>query len=247
MRPDLEAAISRIAVPDPREDRTPIGITGELARLLAWWDSVSVGSVPRSAILTTTERPTDVDEALIVGVATAERAIDQGATLLVPRVAVRAPIAALTAIGLLTRTEASAIVFQPAGMTDRAWIDRCAAVRVAGVDVADLRAAPLDALAALGALDIAFVVGALLAGAARRTPSLIDGTDELAAAVVADRLSFRAKEWWRAGSTSPDSARQAAIDRLDLNVGVPLDLIDDEGRGADATIALLDAMTRTRD
>ena len=86
-------------------------------------------------------------------------------------------------------------------------------------------------------------VGVLLGGAARRTPSIVEGTGELAAALVADRLCFRAKDWWRTGSTSPDPARVAAGDRLAIAPGLPLGLTDDAGRGADATIALLAMLT----
>ena len=172
--------------------------------------------------------------------ADADRAIDAGATLLLPHAQHRQPVAALSVIGVLTRTEASAIVYQATGMTDREWINRCAAVRDSCVDVADLRAAPIDLLDALAATSMAYLVGVLLAAAARRTPCIIEGTDELAAALVADRLSFRAKDWWRAGSTSPDPARQAAVDRLALNAGLPLAMTDDEGDGARATAALID-------
>ena len=124
-------------------------------------------------------------------------------------------------------------------MSDRDWMARCAAVRDGVVEVAELRAAPVQLLTALEAVHIAFVAGVLLGASARRTPSLVEGTDELAAALVADRLSFRAREWWRAGSTSPDPARLAAVERLDLAPGLPLGLTDDDGRGAAATVALL--------
>ena len=186
------------------------------------------------------------NEMPFAGGAAADRACDEGATLIVPRARERQAVAALAVIGALTRTEASAITFQTAGMTDREWIDRCAAVRDACVDVADVRAAPVDMLRILDAPHIAFVVGALLASAARRTASLVEGTDELAAALIADRLSFRAKEWWRAGSTSPDPARRSAVDRLAVNTGLPLALIDDDGRGADATVSLLQLLAAER-
>ena len=79
-------------------------------------------------------------------------------------------------------------------------------------------------------------------GVARRADlqrCLPDGTDEHAAALVADRLCYRASGWWRAGATSADPARAAAADRIDLAAGLPLALTDDEGKGAAATLALL--------
>ena len=239
MVPELEAVIARIEVPRPVVFTPPPGVTGELARLLRWWTSVSDGSAPQGTALVSNPGDAGVALAVLAGVAAADRACDEGATLLLTRIGTRRPVAALAVIGALTRTESSAITFQSTGMTDREWIDRCAAVRDACVDIADLRASPVELLDVLAAPDIAFLVGVLLAAAARRTPCIVDGTDELAAALVADRLSFRAKEWWRAGSSSPDPARQAAVDRLAVDEGLPLALNDDEGLGADATVALL--------
>ncbi len=243
--PEFEAVVARIEVPRPIVFTPPPGLTGELARLLSWWTSVSDAGAPRVATLTSSTGPSDVVSAVVAGGAAADRACDAGATLIVPRVTDRQPVAALAVIGALTRTEASAITYQPAGMTDRAWIDRCAAVRDACVDVADARAAPIELLGILNASHIAFVVGALLSAAARKTASIVDGTDELAAALIADRLSFRAKEWWRAGSTSPDPARKSAVDRLAVDTGLPLALLDDDGRGADATVSLLQMLAAT--
>lgn len=236
---ECEAVIARIGVPEPVQYSPPADVTGELARLLSWWASVSNGSRPITVELVSTAEVSDVASGIAAGVEAAERACDSGATLLVPRTAESNPVAALTVIGVLTRTEASAITFQSTGMTDRQWIDLCAAVRDASADVSDLRSAPVDVLDFLAAQHIAFIVGALLSASARRTPCIVEGIDELAAALVADRLSFRAKEWWRAGSTTPDPGRQAAVDRLALEPGLPLALTDDEGRGADATVALL--------
>ena len=240
---DLEAVITRIAAPTPATGSTAGPRTGELARLLCWWTSVSDGAAPRTTTLISADS-SDVRSALRAGMAAADRAIDAGATLLVPRAARRQPVAALSVISVLTRSDASAITYQSVGMTDRAWMERCAAVRDAGVDLVDLRSAPVDLLESLAADGLAFVAGALLAGAARRTASIVEGTEELAAALVADRLSFRAKDWWRAGSTSTDPARQAAVDRLNLDAGLPLALTDDEGHGADATVALIDLLAR---
>ena len=235
---DLEAVVGRVTVPDPRDDDPPEGLTGELGALHAWWTGVSDGSAPRAAIIESTEATT-ATEAVRDAVAAADRPTDAGATLLIPHCTSRAPVAAMTIVGLMSRTEPPALVDQPRGMSDRDWMARCAAVRDGVVEVAELRAAPVQLLTALEAVHIAFVAGVLLGASARRTPSLVEGTDELAAALVADRLSFRAREWWRAGSTSPDPARLAAVERLDLAPGLPLGLTDDDGRGAAATVALL--------
>lgn len=236
----LAEVVARIAAPDApgtTSDETPASgpaaLTGELAVLARWWHAVAADR-PLA--------PVDVPCAagtIAEGVAAADRAVDAGATLLVPRVAERNDLAARTVIALLTRREASSVVHQPVGLPDREWMARVAAVRDAVAASTELRGDPEQLTAALGASGIAVAVGVLLGAAARRTPVIVDGTDELAAALLADRICYRAKGWWRPGSTSPDPGRIAAVDRLDVASGVPLDLGDDAGLGARATLALL--------
>lgn len=234
----LAAVVERIVSPAQSAEPRPPDVTGALADLAAWWRTVSAGA-PLTVAELAPPAPASVRDAILAGLDAAERAIDSGATLIVPRARVRDDEAARTLIALLTRKEASAVLAQPDGMTDRAWMDACAAVRDRAATAAEHRGEPLALLDAVDAPGIALLVGVLLGASARRTPCLVDGTDELAAALVADRTCIRAKAWWRAGSTSPDPGRAAAIDRIDLASGLPLGLTDDAGRGADATLALL--------
>jgi nicotinate-nucleotide--dimethylbenzimidazole phosphoribosyltransferase len=235
---ELVAVVERITVPEPSTAAPAHDVTGALADLAAWWRTVSSGE-PLTVASVDPVVPVHVPDAILAGIDAADRAIDSGATLLVPRASARDDEAARTVIALLTRKEASAVLAQPAGMTDREWMTACAAVRDRAATTAEHRADPIALLGALAAPGIALVVGVLLGAAARRTACLVDGTDELAAALVADRICIRAKGWWRAGSDSPDPGRLAAIERVDLAPGLPLGLTDDAGRGAEATLALL--------
>lgn len=239
---EVAALVDRIAAPEPRDVDVPADITGVLAELLTWWRSLA-GSATVTVATVGVEASASAFEAVLDGAQAADRAIDAGATLVVPTVRHRDDVAARTVIALLTRREASAVVGQPPGMTDRAWMQVCADVRDRAAECAAFRGEPLALLDAVSGPGIAATAGVLLAAAARRTPCLIDGTDELAAALVADRICFRAKGWWRAGSDSVDPGRSAAIDRIDLTPGLPLRLSDDAGRGAQATLALLDQLT----
>jgi len=236
----LAAVLERIVAPEDRSPDVPADVTGELARLLRWWRSLSDQSVRAQWI--DDEPAADPVEAVTAGVAAAERAVDAGATLIVPVTRSRDEVTARTLIALLTRREASAVLPQPVGMPDRDWMVMCADVRDRAAAVVDLRGEPMALLAALPAPGIAYTTGVLLGASARRTPCLVDGTDALAAALVADRLCHRARGWWRAASDSPDPGRAAAIDRVDLAAGLPLALTDDAGRGAQATLALLAAL-----
>lgn len=245
----LDAALERISAPSPAEIAIPADVTGQLADLVAWWQALAPGQpvVPATLLPTEAVARSVPHDALADGIQAADRAADSGHTVLVPRVGVRQDRAARAIIALLTRKESSVVLPQPPGVTDREWMAECSAIRDLVRGVAGLRAEPVALLDELGTPEIAYVAGVLLGAAARRTPCLIDGTDEHAAALVAHRLGFRSVGWWRAGATSSDPARSAAADRLDLAPGLPLDVDDDAGRGARATLVLLADVTSASD
>lgn len=231
-------ALTRIASPADLVVDSPHGATGELARLWEWW-AARGGDAPLQVAEVTPVSESSAEGSLVSGIAAADRAIDAGATLLVPRADARHDHAARAIIGLLTKREASALVDQPEGMSDQVWMDDVTAIR----DLMSVhREQTGDHLSLLDGLDagaIAGIAGVLIGAAARSTPCLIDGTDEWAGALVADRIAHRARHWWRGAATSTDPARTAARERVDIPGGPPLELSDDLGRGAQASVALL--------
>jgi nicotinate-nucleotide--dimethylbenzimidazole phosphoribosyltransferase len=233
----LADAVGRLTAPEELTVAPPPDITGELGELWTWWQSRAEGRDLRAAWLDGPSGPTV--EALDAGLAAADAAVDSGATVVVPRVVEPDVVVCRTVIALLTRKEASAVLGQPEGMPDRDWMDACSAIRDRLVAVVEHRGEPVRLLESLDAGSLAGAVGILVGAAARRTPVIVDGTAELAAALVADRIAYRAKAWWRLGSTSPDPGRTAAADRIDLARGLPLALTDESGRGAQATERLI--------
>ncbi len=234
---DLLGRIERCAA---EAEQAPAPLTGRLADLQVWWSSVGGGSalVPTRVTASSAEED-DSLSALLAGAAEVDRVVDSGATLVIPQVPERDHLTALTVIALLTRREANRVVDQPEGMSDAQWMDRCASVRDRSAHAAAHLGDHLALLDALDATDVASTAGMLLGAAARRTPCLIVGTGEWAAALVADRMSHVARTWWRPASTSPDPGQQVAAERIGLEPLLPLDLTDDIGLGADAVIALL--------
>jgi nicotinate-nucleotide--dimethylbenzimidazole phosphoribosyltransferase len=242
---EIVAVVERIETPADVVAELPHEVTGELRALLAWWYAVAGDCAPHPALVDAgSEDWTDASAAMIAGVVAADAAIDSGANVLVPRLATRDDVAARTIIGVLTRVDAQALVPQPQGMLDADWIMKVTAIRDHTNRVAMWRGEPLTLLDSTPALPLAFVVGMLLAASARRTPVLLDGTDEIAAAAVADRISLSAKTWWMCGSQSTDPARRAAAERVDLTRGLPLGLSDDDGLGSESTLALLRLLTQ---
>jgi nicotinate-nucleotide--dimethylbenzimidazole phosphoribosyltransferase len=242
--PEIEDVAGRITLPAASAPPTPAHVTGELRTLLAWWLSVSGGAAPIDRVIASeVAAGQDAAAAVLAGVEAAERAVDAGATLLVPRATTRHDTAARALVSVLTRTDPPAVTPQPEGAPDRAWMATVAAIRDDAYRLSGQRGDPLALLDGAAVPDIAFAVGVLLGGAARRTPCIVDGTDECTAALVADRISGRAKAWWMCGSQSTDPARQAVAERVDLAPGVPLALSDEAGFGAEATLALLRLVT----
>lgn len=227
-RSALDAVIAEIV---PADDGSAEPTRDAVAALGSWWQ---------------TRRPdgriASVDLGLLAGgwaqgLTAARAAIDDEATILVPRCADSPASRAI--IALLTRREASAVVHQPPGMTDRQWVGACEEVRDAMTGLAELRAEPLTLVERLDGDGVGAVAGALLAAAAAGVPCLLDGTGALAGALVADRLCHRARGWWLPSSDSPDPARAAAIERLGLTPALSLGTDDDSGRAARAVLAVL--------
>ncbi len=203
--------------------------------LARWWQRV--GSGPRRI-------PAWIQvsgDGAVAGVAAAERAVDAGANLLIPRPdRATSDLEARAVIAVLTHRDAAAVVDQVPGMTDAEWMRDATVVRDRIAALIPLRGEPRDLVHACQDPAIADLVGVLIGAASRRTPCLVDGLRVMAAAVVADRLSPAACGWWRAASTSADPAWLAAVDRIELDPGLPLSISADDGSAARATLVLLD-------
>jgi nicotinate-nucleotide--dimethylbenzimidazole phosphoribosyltransferase len=103
----------------------------------------------------------------------------------------------------------------------------------------------LALLAATGGADFAAITGFLLQAAVRRLPVVLDGVVSAACALVAQRIAFRAPEWWRAGQASGEPAQAKAYDRLTLLPLQDQKITMGEGVGALMSLPLLQAAADT--
>ncbi len=236
----LSEAIARITSPADEPDRPRPHLTGSLGDLDVWWRQRAGEARPVAREIVVEATGSSAVDALLLGLTYADRAIDSGITLLVPRVGERHLLEARGIIGLLTKRDASAVTHQPAGMADVEWMAACAGVRDLMAEQRSSLGDHVALLDAMGTPPIAAVAGMLIGASSRRTPCLLDGTDEWAGALVADRLAHRARHWWTAATTSTDPARMAARERIDVAPGLPLGLTDEDGWGARTVVALLD-------
>jgi nicotinate-nucleotide--dimethylbenzimidazole phosphoribosyltransferase len=105
----------------------------------------------------------------------------------------------------------------------------------------DASADPLDVLAALGGLEIAFLVGIILGAASRHVVVLLDGFVTGGAALVAARLSPECVGSMIAATRSPEPGHAVMLQTLGLEPLLDLGLRLGEGTGAALALPLVRA------
>jgi len=100
---------------------------------------------------------------------------------------------------------------------------------------------PLDALAALGGLEIALLAGVALGAAERRMAVVVDGFISAAAALVAHRICPAIGGYLIAAHLSPEPGHRLLLAELGLEPLLDLDLRLGEGSGATLALPLLHA------
>ena len=116
-----------------------------------------------------------------------------------------------------------------------------AALRANGVGAGRSAPDPVDVLASVGGLEIAFLAGVLLGAASRRVPVLLDGFVTGAAALVAAGLAPVATGSLIAATRSPEPGHQLVLERLELVPLLDLGLRLGEGSGAALALPLVRA------
>ena len=103
---------------------------------------------------------------------------------------------------------------------------------------------PLDVLAKVGGLEIAGLVGVILAAAERSVPVVIDGFISGAAALVATQLAPAVRDYLFAGHVSVERGHHIILERLKLSPILDLNLRLGEGTGAILATTIIDAALR---
>src|SRR6266571_138721 len=104
---------------------------------------------------------------------------------------------------------------------------------------------PLDVLMKVGGLEIAGLVGVIVAAASRRVPVVIDGFISGAAALIAIELNPLVREYLLAGHVSVERGHHLILERLGLSPLLDLKLRLGEGTGAVLAMSLIDAALHT--
>jgi nicotinate-nucleotide--dimethylbenzimidazole phosphoribosyltransferase len=104
---------------------------------------------------------------------------------------------------------------------------------------------PIDVLAKVGGFEIGGLAGVILAGAAYRTPVVIDGFISGAAALIATGLSPQTKDYLIAAHLSAEAGHELLLQFLGLKPLLNLNMRLGEGTGAVMGIFLAEAAVRT--
>ncbi|MER7414833.1 MULTISPECIES: nicotinate-nucleotide--dimethylbenzimidazole phosphoribosyltransferase [Streptomyces] len=161
----------------------------------------------------------EAEEAFRAGMTVADEEADAGTDLVVlGDLSVGGTTAAGTLVAALCGTDASVVTGRGgSGIDDLTWMRKCAAIRDGLRRARPVLGDQLQLLATVGGADLTAMTGFLLQSAVRHTPVILDGVVSAACALVAQRIAFRAPDWWLAGQAGGEPAQTRALDRMALD------------------------------
>ncbi|MFI8205963.1 nicotinate-nucleotide--dimethylbenzimidazole phosphoribosyltransferase [Streptomyces sp. NPDC085937] len=176
----------------------------------------------------------EAEAAFRAGMTVADEEADSGTDLVVlGDVSVGGTTAAGVLVAALCGTDASVVTGRGGlAIDDLAWMRKCAAIRDALRRARPVLGDQLRLLATVGGADLTAMTGFLLQSAVRKLPVLLDGVVTAACALVAQRVAFRAPDWWLASHMSGEPGQAKALDRMALEPLLPQGVRVGEGTGA---------------
>ncbi|SDK05194.1 nicotinate-nucleotide--dimethylbenzimidazole phosphoribosyltransferase [Streptomyces indicus] len=185
----------------------------------------------------------EAEQAFRVGMAIADEEADAGTDLvMLGDLSVGGTTTAAVLIAALCGTDASVVTGRGGRpIDDLAWMRKCAAIRDALRRARPVLGDQLKLLQTIGGADLAALTGFLLQSAIRHTPVILDGVVSASAALVAQRIAFRAPDWWLAGQTSGEPGQAKAFDRLALEPLLAHGVTAGEGTGALLALPMVQA------
>jgi nicotinate-nucleotide--dimethylbenzimidazole phosphoribosyltransferase len=184
--------------------------------------------------------------ALDAGASVAADLVDRGARCLVTgEMGIGNTTAAAAVIAALTGLAPSAVTGYGTGVDDAGYRRKVTAVETAlARHAAAVVAGPVEALAAVGGLEIAALAGYITAGAAAGVPVVVDGVIADAALLAAARAVPGVVDRCIAGHRSSEPGAAAVLAALRLEPVLDLGLRLGEGSGACLALPILEAAAR---
>ncbi|WP_433888917.1 nicotinate-nucleotide--dimethylbenzimidazole phosphoribosyltransferase [Streptomyces sp. CA-111067] len=160
----------------------------------------------------------EAQQAFRTGMTLADEEADSGTDLvLLGDLSVGGTTPAAVLIAALCGTDASVVTGRGSGIDDLGWMRKCAAIRDSLRRARPVLGDQLELLATVGGADFAAITGFLLQASVRKLPVVLDGVVSAACALVAQRVAFRAPDWWLAGHASGEPGQSKALERISLD------------------------------
>ena len=181
-------------------------------------------------------------EAIGAGVEAAESEIRAGARLLVTGdMGIGNTTSAAAVTAALLPAPVAQVTGRGTGLDDEGLRRKVGVVERALSNHDPARMSELQLLAALGGLEMAALVGAILAAARSKVPVILDGFVSGVAALVAARLALASMQYVVAGHCSVEPGHRKILEALGLRPLLDLEMRLGEGSGALVALPLLDA------
>ena len=184
---------------------------------------------------------TQAEDAIAVGVEVVESLAREGALVVATgEMGIGNSTAASAITAALTGAPPAEVTGRGTGIDDAQLSHKIAVIeRALAVNQPD-HSDSLDVLAKVGGLEIAGLVGVILAGAAHRLPVVLDGFIAGSAALIAERLAPQIRDYLIAGHVSVERGHRVLLDALGLAPLLDLDLRLGEGTGAALAMGVID-------
>ncbi len=182
--------------------------------------------------------------ALEVGAQCAERLIAGGSrTLLTGEVGIGNTTPSAALIARLTDSTAQQVTGRGSGIDDETFERKVMIVQQLIEKTEDVKE-PIQLLVQIGGIEIAALVGYILRAASLQVPVVLDGVITLAAATVAKLFNPDIAQFLIAGHASSEPGSRIALDHLDLDPILNLELRLGEGTGALLALPIIRASCR---
>jgi nicotinate-nucleotide--dimethylbenzimidazole phosphoribosyltransferase len=185
-------------------------------------------------------------EAIQVGIDVCDGQLDQGVDLVATGdMGIGNTTASSAIAAVLLRMPAARVTGRGTGIDDGQLAHKIQVIEKAIERHVPNSQDPLDVLMKVGGLEIAGLVGVIIAAASRRIPVVIDGLISGAAALVAVELNPVIGAYLFAGHVSVEQGHGLILERLGLFPLLDLGLRLGEGTGAVLAMSIIEAALRT--
>ncbi len=184
-------------------------------------------------------------QAVDIGISLAHEAIDEGATLIGTGemgIANTTPSSALFAA--LMGIDVEEVTGVGTGIDDERLKHKIGVIKKALEVNKEHLQDPVEALAAVGGLEIAGICGTIIGAASRNTPVVIDGFISSAAALVAYKICPKTKDYMFFSHLSKEKGHKKFLEWIGARPILDLDMRLGEGTGAALAFSLIEASVK---